>query len=103
VESPKAGRCPTSLPFVGLASNVALSPGPIGTQGLLPFATGSRGVGGLTPPISPVALFFLLSYRASFLLPFPRSMAMVVFFLAAILMVVALIGLLVWFFFLWDR
>jgi hypothetical protein len=50
-----------------------------------------------------VALFFLLSYRASFLLPFPRSMAMVVFFLAAILMVVALIGLLVWFFFLWDR
>ena len=26
-----------------------------------------------------------------------------VFFLVAILMVVALIGLLVWFFFLWDR
>ncbi len=30
-------------------------------------------------------------------------MAMVVFFLAPILMVVALIGLLLWFFFLWDR
>ena len=103
MESPKAGRCPTSLPFVRLASNVALSPGPIGTQGLLPFATGSRGVGGLTPPISPVALFFLPSYRASFLLPFPRSMATdFIFFVVAMLMVLALTGLLVWFFFLWD-
>jgi len=50
-----------------------------------------------------VAFFFLPSYRASFLLTFPRSMATdFVFFLAAILMVVALIGLLLWFFFLWT-
>jgi hypothetical protein len=27
-----AGRCPTSLPFVGLASNVALRPGPEGRR-----------------------------------------------------------------------
>jgi hypothetical protein len=52
---------------------------------------------------SPVAFFFLPSYRASFLLSFPRSMATLVFFLAAILMVVVLIGLLLWFFFLWER
>jgi hypothetical protein len=51
-----------------------------------------------------VALFFLPSYRASFLLPFPRSMATdFIFFVVAMLMVLALTGLLVWFFFLWDR
>src|SRR5215217_3344453 len=53
------------------------------------------------PHQSPVAcLFFLPSYRASFLLPLPSSMAMVIFFLVAVLMVVALVGLLLWFFFL---
>ena len=41
-------------------------------------------------------------YRASFLLPFPRSMTTVVFFLVAILMVVAPIGLLLWLFFLTE-
>jgi hypothetical protein len=50
-------------------------------------------------PPSPVAcLFFLPSYRASFLLPLPSSMAMVLFFMVAVLMVVALVGLLLWFF-----
>ena len=51
-------------------------------------------------PLSPVACFFLPSYRASFLPPYPSSMAMVIFFFIAVLMVVALIGLLFWFFFL---
>ena len=52
-------------------------------------------------PLGPVAcLFFLPSYRASFLLPFPSSMAMLLFFLVAVLMVVTLVGLLLWFFFL---
>ncbi len=52
-------------------------------------------------PLGPVAcLFFLPSYRASFLLPFPSSMAMIVFFLVAVLMVVTLVGLLLWCFFL---
>src|SRR5215207_6617137 len=50
-------------------------------------------------PPSPVAcLFFLPSYRASFLLPLPSSMAMVIFFMVAVLMVVTLVGLLLWFF-----
>jgi hypothetical protein len=41
------------------------------------------------------------SYRASFVLPFPRSMVPdFVFFVVAVLLVVALIGLLLWFFFL---
>ena len=54
-------------------------------------------------PLGPVAcLFFLPSYRASFLLPLPSSMAMAVFFLVAVLMVVALVGLLLWFFFLGE-
>ena len=55
-------------------------------------------------PLGPVAcLFFLPSYRASFLLPYPSSMAMAVFFfLVAVLMVVALVGLLFWFFFLGE-
>jgi hypothetical protein len=62
------------------------------------------GRGPHTSHQSPVAFFFLPSYRASLLLSFPRrSMATdFVFFLAAILMVVDLIGLLLWFFFLWD-
>jgi hypothetical protein len=47
-----------------------------------------------------VALIFLPSYRASFLLPYPSSMVMVLFFLVAVLMVVALVGLLLWFFLL---
>jgi len=39
-----------------------------------------------------------------FLATVPKTMATdFVFFLGAILMVVALIGLLLWFFFLWDR
>jgi hypothetical protein len=57
--------------------------------------------GGVLPnsPLSPVAcLFFLPSYRASFLLPLPSSMAMVIFFLVTVLMVLALVGLLLWFF-----
>ena len=50
-------------------------------------------------PSTPVAcLFFLPSYRASFLLPLPSSMAMVLFFMVAVLMVAALVGLLLWFF-----
>ena len=62
------------------------------------------GRGPHTSHQSPVAFFFLPSYRASCLLAFPRSMATDFgFFLADILMVVALIGLLLWFFFLWDR
>ena len=66
--------------------------------------THSRRVGVLpNSPLSPVAcLFFLPSYRASFLLPLPSSMAMVLFFLVAVLMVVALVGLLLWFFFLGE-
>ena len=52
-------------------------------------------------PLGPVAcLFFLPSYRASFLLPFPSSMAMLLFFLVAVPMVVTLVGLLLWFFLL---
>ena len=50
--------------------------------------------------VSPVAFYFLPSYRASLLLSFPSSMAMVLFFLVAVLMVVALVGLLLWFFLL---
>jgi len=51
--------------------------------------------------VSPVAsLFTLPSYRASFLVPFPSSMAMVIFVFIAVLMVVTLVGLLLWFFFL---
>jgi hypothetical protein len=52
-------------------------------------------------PLGPVAcLFFLPSYRASFLLPFQSTVAMILFFLVAVLMVAALVGLLLWFFFL---
>jgi hypothetical protein len=48
-----------------------------------------------------VACFFLPSYRVSLLLSFPRSMATdFVFFVAAILMAIAVIGLLLWFLFL---
>ena len=54
-------------------------------------------------PLGPVAcLFFLPSYPPSFLLPYPSSMAMVLFFSIAVLMVVALVGLLLWFFFLGE-
>jgi hypothetical protein len=50
-------------------------------------------------PISPVPSLFLPRYRTSFSLAFP-SMEMLVFCLVAVLMVVTLIGLLLWFFFL---
>ena len=67
------------------------------------FGTHWRRVGVLTSSYrSPVAFFFLPSYRASFLLPFPSSMVMVLFFLVAVLMVLALVGLLLWFFFLGE-
>jgi hypothetical protein len=68
---------------------------------LPPFLAGWRRVGVRTSsPLSLVAsLFILPSYRASFLLPFPSSMAMVLF-LVAVLMVVTLVGLLLWIFFL---
>ena len=62
-------------------------------------ATGSRWVGGLTNSLqSPVTcLFFLSIYRASFMLPLPSSMATIIF-MVAVLMVVALVGLLLWLF-----
>ena len=67
---------------------------------------GGGGCGGedlVHSPLGPVAcLFFLPSYQASFLLPYPISMAMAVFFLVAVLMVVALVGLLLWCFFLGE-
>jgi hypothetical protein len=46
------------------------------------------------------SLFILPSYRAALLLPFPSGMEMVLFFLVAVRMVAALVGLLLWFFFL---
>jgi hypothetical protein len=49
--------------------------------------------------LCPVACLFLPSYRTAFLLPFPR-LAKVGSFLIAVLMVVTLIGLPLWFFFL---
>ena len=69
----------------------------LGSSSRLRLTRGGEG-SSRTPP-SPVAcLFFLPSYRASFLLPFLSSMAMVIFFLVAVLMVVAFVGLLLWFF-----
>jgi hypothetical protein len=67
------GFLETELPEMPILRNPP-SPGPIASQGLLPFAPGSRWAGGPhTSHQSQVACFFLPSYRASFLLPLPSS------------------------------
>ena len=72
----------------------------LGSSSRLRLTRGGEGASRTPRSARWLVLFFLPSYRASFLLPLPSSMVMVIFFMVAVLMVVALVGLLLWLFFL---